>query len=332
METNDFMKIIFSDLQNAAKNKKRFGPLVNRLNNQRKKIDDSNVNCCVEGCEKYSVNSHLLQERGVLNNISENGHLINPDFNFFSNPQGYFKKIGINNALTFKGFCSTHDDSIFKLIEDGEPNLDEYDSQLLFLYRAVAYEFVKKRKSARILKEEIDFNGYSPRLVALYLVFLGELAEMTDYFTYMNNVYSEIENGNQCNFIFHHIIIKNETLPFGGSCLFTLENLDTGGELDFSSLDRIFFTVLPFENKTSLIIGCKKSSDDSYIKYINEFLVKTDSELKKSISDIFISTTENWVIPPSFYRKKINPHEKKILASYFETPGYKELDFNIFNL
>lgn len=94
-----------------------------------------------DGCNNIAINSHTLQKNGILRQMSEKNHLfqfsnVSP---FQRNKKGSFelKKIGINKAYTFSGFCVEHDSTIFKPIENKNVNLFDNLSINLFSYRAL---------------------------------------------------------------------------------------------------------------------------------------------------------------------------------------------------
>jgi hypothetical protein len=41
-----------------------------------KNINNKKWKCLIDGCECDSINSHMLQQNGILNTISEDNHLI----------------------------------------------------------------------------------------------------------------------------------------------------------------------------------------------------------------------------------------------------------------
>lgn len=47
--------------------------IISTIENNVKKIK---FKCSEQGCSEHAINSHLLQKNGVLNTISDNGHLI----------------------------------------------------------------------------------------------------------------------------------------------------------------------------------------------------------------------------------------------------------------
>jgi hypothetical protein len=114
-----------------------------------KNLKDKKWNCLVDGCDEVAINSHLIQQNGLLNNITYDGHLVELkviDANRWDDKKLPFEfgNVGIKQALSYKVFCNKHDTEIFKPIEDNNKNFESYEAFLLFSYRAVGAEIRKK--------------------------------------------------------------------------------------------------------------------------------------------------------------------------------------------
>ena len=102
--------------------------------------------CFNPGCKEIAINSHILSKNGIIRSISQNKHLYLVDNSRYLFQQKLrFNKIGINDALTFKGFCQKHDNEIFRSIEqNSDINFSNYSTQLLLSYRGILNELRKK--------------------------------------------------------------------------------------------------------------------------------------------------------------------------------------------
>src|SRR5436190_16641801 len=114
-----------------------------------KNLKNKKWNCLIDGCDEVAINSHLIQQNGLLSNITYNGHLVElkmMDANKWDNKKLPFEfgTVGIKQALSHKVFCNKHDTEIFKPIEKDDENFDSYEAFLLFSYRAVCAEIRKK--------------------------------------------------------------------------------------------------------------------------------------------------------------------------------------------
>ena len=94
-------------------------------------------------CSLIIAKAHSIQKKGGLAAIAEAGHVltVKPEMKNMVENQGNIspRKIGVNKASVFPGFCGKHDYSIFKGIEGDSLQLTK-DSAFLFSYRAIAYE------------------------------------------------------------------------------------------------------------------------------------------------------------------------------------------------
>jgi len=101
-------------------------------------------------CSGKIIKAHSISKSSSLKEIAHNGHVLTTfkgavsfknEFNISP------KKIGIQKASTFTGFCAHHDKTLFQPIEDSYFVVSE-ENCFLIAYRAVSRElFVKERSS-----------------------------------------------------------------------------------------------------------------------------------------------------------------------------------------
>jgi hypothetical protein len=99
-------------------------------------------------CKSAPIRAHSLQRSSVLSAIAENGHVYSARSDILENGLRDIRKVGVRTASTFFGFCSYHDDSLFKPIERGELALDQKTAFLLS-FRAVSMEVLVREASIR---------------------------------------------------------------------------------------------------------------------------------------------------------------------------------------
>lgn len=114
--------------------------IVKCLNNSKRKISK----CFYPECQNNSINSHILQRKGILDKIAINSHLWTFKQNYFNPDELEFKEVGLKKAFAFDCFCELHDNEMFKDIENGNINLEEYKNCLLFTLRVIYDEMYKK--------------------------------------------------------------------------------------------------------------------------------------------------------------------------------------------
>ena len=124
--------------------------------------------CATEECNRPPIHSHLLSE-SWLASIAEHGHVLQFDVaveNAGKRPVGVMaKKIGINQATTFLGFCQQHDTKIFSCMEN-EPFTARPDQLAHLAYRSVCQEVCIKHQ---LIKCHLPnaFSPNSPDLMAM---------------------------------------------------------------------------------------------------------------------------------------------------------------------
>jgi hypothetical protein len=106
----------------------------------------------LQTCSGDIVRAHTLQRSGALAIICQDRHVYGivegdlPDDN--GNPR--YKRIGINEASTFTGFCGRHDAELFKELET-KPFISSKEQLFLLAYRSLAKELYAKRSGMRLM-------------------------------------------------------------------------------------------------------------------------------------------------------------------------------------
>ncbi|MFM1700316.1 SEC-C metal-binding domain-containing protein [Aeromonas salmonicida] len=102
-------------------------------------------------CSNKIINAHTISKSGSLMAIADSsnhvfGLKIDLPNLIKNNGKLIPEKIGINQASTFKGFCSTHDKALFSCIED-KPFTGDDEQCFALMYRSVAKELYAKEGS-----------------------------------------------------------------------------------------------------------------------------------------------------------------------------------------
>ena len=118
--------------------------------------------CLCENCFESAINSHSQQKEGQLRVIAKEGLVYTLDRNLFRNAKKFDRgdstllaKTGIKEASAFPGYCSFHDDLIFKPIEEKQLNPNDSEQATLLFLRAVSFEYSTKR-NAKIIYETME--------------------------------------------------------------------------------------------------------------------------------------------------------------------------------
>lgn len=324
----------------------------------------SNGKCMYCECNNDSIDSHTISKEGSLSTIS-----IDREVGYFdSRREGLersiqYKKVNINNATTFKGFCSKHDNELFKYI-DNNSKIKTGKEILLQAYRSICRSFFDEgyykflvpeetlnaeqiRKYLRLSEEKIDIDNLSDsQIMSMYKsCFDKEKEKLREPLEMLLKYKESIENDIKNNFTNINTtsdssfsIIKTSDqkvtilynwfdwkIPVGIFNHFRLKAE--------KSVDCILnFTYIPYEN-SSEIFWIFLSKDFSFFeKYWKCFLSKKINILNTIESCMMM--LENWYINPEVI-SKLPEKRKKVLSEdmYFvnERSIFKEYDMSIFD-
>ena len=128
-----------------------------------------------------------------------------------------FKLIGINNATTFSGLCSRHDNEIFRQIDSGLPNSGDPQHLFLLAYRAVLREYhVVLQNAARFqatYQKRVEL-GLSPGNVPCQFGMLAteHLTNAFDCYTY-KRIFDNCYLNQTWDQISHATVVLNDNSP-----------------------------------------------------------------------------------------------------------------------
>ncbi|MEN5302615.1 hypothetical protein [Pseudomonas sp. TWI628] len=117
--------------------------------------------CMYPDCAMQAINSHAISKENSLRFISNNGELISPEF--IRDDNGFYKEIkfkknGVKQATTFKGFCLKHD-AIFNALDTrGLITIGDFFLQLYRSFASFIFEDTIYRESARHAGDHENFN------------------------------------------------------------------------------------------------------------------------------------------------------------------------------
>lgn len=170
-------------------------------------------------CTKDIIKAHSVSKGSSLKEISKNGHVLTTFKATTINEKSIKiepKKIGINRASTFTGFCSYHDNSLFSDIEDKDFEVSEL-SCFLIAYRAIARElFVKKRATSTFdMAKNLD-KGKSLPFQKKFQAMHNHLSQNNDLSTtdleYIKNIFDTCYVSSDYTSI-QHLILTLDAAP-----------------------------------------------------------------------------------------------------------------------
>ncbi len=281
--------------------------------------------CFYPVCPNYAINSHILQENGILNQIAINGKFMEYARATPFRRDG-FVSTGVNasDMFTFNGFCSTHDASIFNEVENCQSDFVEPRHQLLFAYRGLLNELFKTQvvtdyfnkvfqdKNISYQRKEGYKKTRAKRLLAL---------KETQYYKML--IEKELFDGvTNSNFKFYRfelpkIEIATSTI-YGRAFHKTLDYDETFNLNPFSDeyipvFKPVFINLIPREKSLLIVLGYVITTDAIESIPTNKISSLRENEILKLLSRILIKI-ETWGMSQSLH-DKLKSQGK--LAQYF---------------
>lgn len=293
--------------------------------------------CLAKDCTEISINSHLIQQNGLLSNISVDGHLIEvkmTDANKWSKKVGpiNFQRVGKKQALSLDIFCATHDTNLFKEIEKENADLESYKSFLLFGYRAVCAEIRKKEVNIetynRILNSNLLIGKINTEMFGLLII--GNTKGIEDLDRLKLAFENEIDNSED-KFVYK--VYNYPQTNIYASAVFSASEEEKS--IEEPDLENVYIHILPLHNKSIILIGYHKDyTSDKIIEYCSSWNGLSENDLQTKLTGLFINKIENWGLSPTTFNAiKENNKIKflKTLQEYSLSPEIKEfLEINLF--
>lgn len=302
----------------------------------RRNLKDKKRGCMVDGCKENAINSHLLQRHGILNNIIEDGHMmeLRPNDMFKWNREEspiVFKRVGLNDAISYPLFCNHHDTEIFAEIENSAPDLYSYRTRLLFSYRAICADEYKKRFEAEYFDRII--NSRTLDFDHTYMCKFRDsfCAGVRDLCQFKSIILEELASPSHRMEFVH---LEFPRFPVYASSPFSYEtNLNKLYSSDM--WDGGVIHIIPLNDKLHILWGYLKDSlNKDMEEYINKWRNVNKESLGVLLTDLFTQRIEIFGMSPSLYRSinKINVEKyfKSQLKSYQTYDMNLCVDFNMF--
>lgn len=275
--------------------------------------------CYFPNCEENSINSHILQKNGILDQIAKDSHVWEKKIDQYSEKKFIFKRDGLGEVFSFNCFCNKHDKELFKKIEDSRIDFNDYGSCLLFTLRTLYNEIYRKE----ILVEQIKFLMKSKKSTEMNLELLLELMiqqslGINDLEKNADDIWADYENGTE-NFIFQYREMTKIDI-----CLSAFYDYETTLEMrnyilkeriDMDRISKIFINFFPYNHKSILLMGYNKKDENKLKPYINTFFKESESKVQTKITNLLIFTCETWVISEKLYKSKIQKVEDIFISA-----------------
>lgn len=291
----------------------------------------------IESCDSTSINSHLLQKKGLLSNLAPNGHLIEvkvtDPFKWKENSKPIeFKSVGINKALSLSLFCNHHDTNIFLPIESDGSNFETYESFLLLSYRTVCAELRKKQIAKEIYCRIDKSKNAEGKINKEFVIHTIKGLELGIQDLFLLKKMLEMEIAHQEN-KFSYFVFKYPSIGIYSSAIFSANDLFDSEDYEIDQC--IYLHILPLEDCTMIILGYHNNyTSKKIIDYCQAWGGLSQHELEIRLTNIMCYNTESWGISIETYKrippKKIEQLLEIIIQHSNQYGISKKSEFNIF--
>lgn len=309
-----------------------------KLVKHRKDVKHKEKYCFLPSCNEIAINSHIIQDSQFLKPIAnaENKLIYLDVENVFPGKKPKFQQEYTSNILTFKGFCSVHDQQIFSEIEKQDFDLLNNRHLALFNYRAICHELRRKMDVVsfmELISKDSDFPHLPDQKFTT--IIKAQSLGISDLKFYKKKIEDDIIN-NTRNFEF-----KVESLPkreVVASVILNTENL-TQEEISkvqnpnwkTEPFKSFVLTIFPKNNELIVIIGYLENDKESIFKFIDNL----GGINLNFINKIILEWIETWACSENLFQQKIRSNEEEIIkifqTSRIRSPANQIELPNIFN-
>lgn len=288
-----------------------------------------NIICMCKNCNKAAINSHTISENACLRNIAIDGHVIQ----FRTKNQGIKRelildKISVDDATTFKGYCSNHDSLLFKSIDSGE--LKTLNDLFLQCQRTISYSLYNEKFTSELISDvqkqvrdqvgkkvyDLCYNGQFDCLEPIINInnIIDSLVGEQNTSKLTNNTHYYTKAGYEIHFCRINFVIPVAMYNY----------------LKLTSGNMLYFITLPYIDTTEIIFICNKDLEFG-LQWQN---ISRDELAILNFVERFMVLGENWVVNPSivdklgFERQQILTQDLNYIDSKYL---FQDYDMSIFD-
>ncbi len=276
-------------------------------------------------CSTKIINAHTVSKSGSLCEIAdESNHVLGLKINaanIFKNEGKLVpERLGVNQASTFKGFCSIHDKALFSCIED-RTFVGDQEQCIALMYRSVAKElyakegslvtseFIKEADKGAVPLQQVFIQSFSSDFQLGTKTAIKELSELKSQL-------DEQLLGNAIKNMSHLIIESSSPMPIAVSSIvspasdFGGKSIQNLGDLSVVA-EPLIFNSFSSDGKGYVVFSWPKSSN-KVLGFINSLLDVKQTDIFSSLVRFFFGVSENTFISPSWWNDLARPQKDKI--------------------
>lgn len=245
--------------------------------------------CLYEGCTqkgKNIIKAHALQENRILTKLAVNGKVKMQDFTQDPiiceitpgkpEPFYFLTDVSIGTATTATCFCKTHDDALFAKIEKAQYDLQTLDDEQLFLFAYKTFSFelyteIVAQKFNRLMFSNVPQTAKNPLVICQYRTQSEKLQDLQYYkdffdssikkrdFSGLETIVLEIPFQIQ----FSNYMAISPPFDLRGNKLKAMDKKS-------KRLKFLFFTSIPVDNKSYILISALKEDMKYFSQYFEQ--------------------------------------------------------------
>jgi hypothetical protein len=287
------------------------------------KLHGKSIDRChepTETCHQPAIRAHSIPSSTVLDRLAENGHVIMPCMTLKFPPpaQIEFKPVGKNQATTFTGLCSRHDNDIFRPIDVAFPNLQKNQHLFLLAYRAVIREYHVVLQNAIRFQAAYEKRievGLSPGNVPCDsgMFAISHLCNAFECYEYKRH-YDDAFLAADWQALQHHVIVfKNQRPSIAVSSMFSLDDIDA------PETPRVTLSVFPVGADVAVIFSGTRDDWPFVGVYLHRLLSSESYFQKYQLSKLVLQSCDNFVIAPQYFDSLSQDARDALCTFYVDT-------------
>lgn len=296
------------------------------------KGDKWRLNRCLApgmNCTATAIQAHSLPNSQVFDLLVRDGHVkaVRKRIDKDLGPVISFDDVGRNQATTFAGFCSTHDNEIFRPIDAAAFRPADAQYQFLLAYRAVARELHAVMEGA--IKIQSGYLkrvglGLDPKEKPSPAGLLAVEHMIKAYATFMyKERLDKILVSKQYEIVLHDTISIRHDDPTVAVCaLFALDDVEREDDCVRTTLN-----VLPLIRNESMAVFSYMPEDAELARLSLSRLLNSEGSCQKYLlSKLILNKCENFVVSPRYYDKWTLRKKKSVIEFFTRTLSTEALD------
>lgn len=313
---------------------------ITRTNMLRKKKSQ----CMYPNCNDVSIGSHAISKNYHIKQISERNHVMS--FKSRRNEKSkelYLKKVGINDASVFPGFCKKHDEIFESIDKKGICTLKEL---LLQCYRSVCYWLHILTVDGEMIREIQNDVNDTMKAHCLKTIPHFDYDKFRSDDTYLNSQIDTVSFVDETKLILEKVLEKeNKQTKLDRTQIITIADLEIYyckipenipvilNTINSTVTGNIFHIVLPNKENTDIIVI---NASNKKISLYEAWKSRTSNMLNViGLIESWMMACEEWYIRPSIITN-ISEERREIICQdirYWngESKLWQPYDISIFD-